>query len=462
MSPPEVPAGTPVAVGHRLVPMPELGEGDRVVAVHSTSELLVIPQADHDLAASAVEAAQAAFGEVAAASDERLTAFFVRCAGLIEDDAAWKQVAEANGRDVARAKESGGQTGRLVASPSMRVAMADGLRRWACSGTVRGRVLDRREGEGWTVERRAVPLGVVAFVFEGRPNVLTDGTGVLRGGNVCVMRVGSAALGTAKALMDAAVRPALAEAGLPEAAVTLLSSRTHAAAQALFTMRRVRLAVARGSGPTVRLLASLAEQHGIPASAHGTGGGWLYVADDAPEPAVRNAIVNSLDRKVCNTLNVLLVSGARHRQAVEALQEARATVHVTQEAAFPGAGVIAPEDLSREWEWDETPEVSLVVVGGDEEAVELVNRHSPRLVAGILTADPVRFERFVQSVDAPFVGNGFTRWVDGQWAWGRPELGLSNWERGRLLGRSGILAGDDVYTVKDVFVDTTREATLRR
>ena len=52
------------------------------------------------------------------------------------------------------------------------------------------------------------------------------------------------------------------------------------------------------------------------------------------------------------------------------------------------------------------------------------------------------------TVDAPFVGNGFTRWVDGQYALERPELGLSNWEGGRLLGRGGVLSGDSVHTIR--------------
>jgi glutamate-5-semialdehyde dehydrogenase len=106
--------------------------------------------------------------------------------------------------------------------------------------------------------------------------------------------------------------------------------------------------------------------------------------------------------------------------------------------------------------------VSLVCAKDDDEAITLINTHSPRFVASIITGDPRRFERFYERVDAPYVGDGFTRWVDGQWAWDRPELGLSNWERGRIIGRSGILAGDDVFTIRDVFLDGTRRGTQRR
>ena len=67
---------------------------------------------------------------------------------------------------------------------------------------------------------------------------------------------------------------------------------------------------------------------------------------------------------------------------------------------------------------------------------------------------------FFNRVDAPFVGDGFTRWVDGQYALDRPELGLSNWEFGRLFGRGGVLSGDSVYTVRSRVTQT--DQSLRR
>ena len=99
-----------------------------------------------------------------------------------------------------------------------------------------------------------------------------------------------------------------------------------------------------------------------------------------------------------------------------------------------------------------------VVAGGDEdavvvvadvaEAVELCNRFSPHFVASLVSSQPDEHESFYRSVEAPFVGDGFTRWVDGQFALLQPELGLSNWQGGRLFGRGGVLSGDSVYTVR--------------
>lgn len=483
-------AGTPVMVGDRILPMPRLRPGDRLLPVHRTGDLLIVPEADHAAARDAVDRAQTAFRAMGAVSDDAVSAFFEGFADALADDLVWGRIAEANAEDVDRARAAGRSTTRLVAGEQMRTGMVDGLRGWAAAPSRRGEVIERREGPGWTVERRRAPLGVVAFVFEGRPNVFADGAGVLRNGNTSVMRIGSDALGTAIAIEDEAILPALERAGLPAGALTLVRSRSHASAHALFTMPDVRLAVARGSGAAVALLGSIAEQHGIPASLHGTGGGWLYLDDDAPAEAARNAIAGSIDRKVCNTLNVVLVSQRRAHELVPLVLETLAArdpsyrLHVALpskdfvspevyehkvtvrrpegEVVEHQAEAIAVEELGREWEWESTPEVSLAVVRDREEAVACVNAYSPRMVASIVTADPARFEWFYEQVDVPYVGNGFTRWVDGQWAWGRPELGLTNWERGRLLGRSGILSGDDVYTVRDVFSDRTGDASQRR
>ena len=92
--------------------------------------------------------------------------------------------------------------------------------------------------------------------------------------------------------------------------------------------------------------------------------------------------------------------------------------------------------------------VALVVVDDVAQAVAACNRFSPHFVASLVSDDPAAHEAFYAAVDAPFVGDGFTRWVDGQFALDQPELGLSNWQAGRLFARSGVLSGDSVHTVR--------------
>ena len=82
------------------------------------------------------------------------------------------------------------------------------------------------------------------------------------------------------------------------------------------------------------------------------------------------------------------------------------------------------------------------------------------IAASLVSEDAGEHRRFFEAVDSPFVGNGFTRWVDGQYALDRPELGLSNWQFGRLFGRGGVLSGDSAYTVRTRATQT--DIALRR
>ena len=453
--------------------------GDRLLVVQDTGDLLHVTAAAEEAAARATDAAVAAFAALPGCADEQITEFYDRFAARLDDDDVVAPIVTANEVDVAKAAASGRSTTRLVLSSRMRDDMIAGLRGWRDSPLRRDDVVGRIEHEGWTVEARRAPLGVVGFVFEGRPNVFADATGVLRSGNTVVMRIGSDALGTAEAILDHALAPALAAAGLPAGTISLVRSPSRASGWALFADRRLSLAVARGSGAAVAQLGAVARQAGTPVSLHGTGGAWVVAAPDADADRFRAAVLNSLDRKVCNTLNVCCVPVTRPDLVgvfLDALDEAArrrgtaARLHVEEssggavpaarfdtevkirradgEHVEPAASLLPTADLGREWEWEHSPEVTLVVTEGVTEAIALCNRYSPRLAASLISADPAEHERFYAAVDAPFVGDGFTRWVDGQYALDTPELGLSNWQGGRLLGRGGVLSGDSVFTVR--------------
>ena len=453
--------------------------GDRLIVLQDTGDLLHVPAATAQIAENAVARAEAAFRKMGAVSDAQVSRFFDGFANNLADEATWATIAHANAADVAAAKARGRSTTRLALSAGMRRDMIAGLREWRDAEGARGRTIERIEHPGWSLEQVAAPLGVVGFVFEGRPNVFADATGVLRTGNTVVFRIGSDALGTARAIMSAALEPALAAAGLPEGAASLVDSAEHAAGWAMFADSRLALAVARGSGPAVSQLGGIARQAGTPVSLHGTGGAWL-VADRTADAARFGACVyHSLDRKVCNSLNVCLIVRARAGELVpvflDALTRAGARrsgckLHVAygderwlpvewRHAQVPvhRAGglfeeplteTIPVDELGREWEWEETPEVSLKIVDSLEEAVELFNTLSPRFEACLIAEDELAQRRFFETVDAPFVGDGFTRWVDGQYALNQPELGLSNWQNGRLLARGGVLSGGSIFTVR--------------
>lgn len=424
--------------------------GDRLVIVQNTGDLLHIPHGEHQRANAAVERAAAAFAELSVCSDDQIGDFFVRFAAAIDDDSVFAEVLEANAADVATASARGRSTTRLQLTSSMRADMSSGLRSWSESPIRRQQLLSTVDHDQWSVSSWRAPLGVVGFVFEGRPNVFADATGVLRTGNTAVFRIGSDALGTARAIMRCCVSPALAGAGLPGGCVQLVDSAAHAAGWALFTDGRLGLAVARGSGPAVAQLGAVARQHGVPVSLHGTGGAWIVASERADPTALAAAIEHSLDRKVCNTMNVCCIPRTRSTEFGEVVVAAaqRAAAQRSTEAVVHRADIADFDRLGHEWEWETSPEFWLVEVESAQQAVELFNRHSPRFAASLISDADTEHDWFYAAVDAPFVGNGFTRWVDGQFALNQPELGLSNWQAGRLFARGGVLSGDSVHTVR--------------
>jgi glutamate-5-semialdehyde dehydrogenase len=461
--------------------------GDHIVVDPAGGQILHVPRAEHVRVSAAVTAAHDAFFGLARCSDAQITDFFERFADRLADDAVFAPIGAANAADAAGAAARGRATGRLVLTSAMRAAMIEGLRGWASLPATRDRLERTVTHAGWSVEARRAPLGVVGFVFEGRPNVFADAAGVVRTGNTVVFRIGSDALRTARAIVAHALDPAIAAAGLPAGVVTLVDSVAHAAGWALFSDARLALAVARGSGPAVAQLGAVASQAGIPVSLHGTGGAWLVAAPDAHPERLGAVVVNSLDRKVCNTLNVCCLPRSRAPELLRAFLDAvvaagarrgvGSRVHATPEAfalanrvtgdvaagkvivTRPGGPRTEPfvtewpvDRLGHEWEWDGSPELAVHVFDDSahpfSEAVALCNAASPHFVASLLSADEQWHDEFYAAVDAPFVGDGMTRWVDGQYALSTPELGLANWEGGRLLGRGAILSGDSVYTIR--------------
>jgi len=453
--------------------------GDRLLVVQTDGALLHLPGADHAIADAAVGRAYDAFLQMGTVVDEQISAFYDGFARRLADDAAFAAVAAANRADVERAKGRGRSTTRLSLSDQMRHDMIAGLHSWRDAPSGRGGIVETVVHDRWRVDQIRSGLGVVGFVFEGRPNVFADATGVLRAGNTVVFRIGSDALGTAEAIVEHALDPAIAEAGLPTGAASLVATPSRAAGWGMFSDPRLALAVARGSGKAVAQLGAVARQAGIPVSLHGTGGAWMVAARSAEPAALGHAVYHSLDRKVCNTLNTVCVVAERAAELVpvflDALDRAgqrRSAVsklHVTEaargfvprgwfEAASisradgssnePRCELIGGEQLGQEWEWEDSPEVTLHVVDDVSTAVELFNQQSPRFVASLIASDEAEHQRFFDTIDSPFVGNAFTRWVDGQYALNRPELGLSNWQGGRLFARGGVLSGDSVFTLR--------------
>ena len=465
--------------------------GDRLIVVQTTGDLLHVPADVAAIASDAVTAAHDAFAQMGAVDDASITQFFTEFADRLADDKNFAPIAAANEADMVAARGRGRSTTRLELTDKMRSDMIAGLRGWASQPSGRGEVVETVEHDGWRIDQVRAGLGVVAFVFEGRPNVFADASGVLRSGNTVVFRIGSDALGTARAIAEHALNPALAAAGLPEGAATLVDSASRAAGHAMFNDGRLALAVARGSGAAVAQLGAVARAAGNAVSLHGTGGAWMVASQSADADRFSAVVEHSLDRKVCNTLNTCCIVRSDAERLVPvflaaldkagAKRDAVSKLHLVGDAAKavptewfedveiaraegavtePRAQELDSDKLGLEWEWEESPEVTLVLVDNIEEAVDLFNDQAPGFVASLISSDTAEHENFFDTVDAPFVGDGFTRWVDGQYAFDRPELGLSNWEFGRLFGRGGVLSGDSVYTLRSRV--TQSDSSVRR
>jgi glutamate-5-semialdehyde dehydrogenase len=213
-------------------------------------------------------------------------------------------------------------------------------------------------------------------------------------------------------------------------------------------------------------LGAVARQFGIAVSLHGTGGAWMIAGEHANAQWLSTVVVNSLDRKVCNTLNVCCIVRSRASELVPLfvdamnraalLRDAIAVIHADSASQELLADQIrsievhnlSVDELGTEWEWENAPECSLVIVNDVDEAIALFNRYAPSFIVSIISDNEVELEKVWRETNAPFVSNGMTRWVDGQFALNKPELGLSNWQNGRTLGRGGILSGDSVFSVR--------------
>ncbi len=361
--------------------------------------------------------AAAAHAAVGALTDAAVARALARAAGLVAERR--EAIAAANAADVADADLDAGALDRLRLDEARIDALAGQLAQLAELPP-----LERAE-ESWTlanglrVETRRIPVGAVGANFEARPNVAVDVAGqLLKSLNAAVLRTGGAALRTVTALVDEVLRPALADSGLPPAAVGLVRSPEREGARILVSLPHVLpLVILRGSGETTAALAREAAQHGVRTLEHAEGGGVLYL-HDAADPAQAEALVEaSLDRLgVCNRLNLLLVSDDE--------QVPRARLDRL------GIAVREPPRLGHEWANDPDPErvasITVHVVGSLDEALAVANEETSALAAAIVTEDEAAARRFLDGYrgTAAF-WNASTRFTDGFALTGAPETGIN-------------------------------------
>jgi glutamate-5-semialdehyde dehydrogenase len=339
-----------------------------------------------------------------------------------------RALAAANDADVRAATEAGMQPAlldRLRLDEARLAAMSAQLRSLAEVPRLDA-VVDRQEvGGGLWVEERRRPVGVIGANFEARPNVVVDvASQLLKSRNTGVLRTGSAAIGSATALLDHVIAPALVAADLPPDAIQLVRTPGHEAARDLVRHPDVLpLVILRGSGASTRELAELAARHGVRTLAHADGGAVIYVDASADLATALRLVEESVDRfGVCNRLNLLLVAAQRWD---EWLPEILATLERLDIAAS-----LPPHDhpLGYEWALDEARERTVTIAPNESarEAALTVNGTTSGLAACIVAEDPPAIDDFLDVCDATgtFV-NATPRLLDGFKLFKVPETGIN-------------------------------------
>jgi glutamate-5-semialdehyde dehydrogenase len=350
--------------------------------------------------------------------------------GLEEKTAA---LIEVNRADLERARAHGATRAfldRLTLTESRIEDMASGLRQIAALPDPVGATVESwRRPNGLEIARVRVPLGVIGFIYESRPNVTADAAGLcIKSGNAVILRGGSEAI-ESNGMIVAVLAKALEKAGAPPEAIQFVDTTDRQAVAALLGLADVvDLIIPRGGEDFVRWVS---EHSRVPVLKHDRGLVHVYVDASADLDMAATIVMNAKVQRpsVCNALETLLVHrdvadrflpqvGARLRDAGVELRGCARTV-----ALLPSARAASERD------WDEEYLdliLAIRVVDDAEEAIRHIQRHGSGLAEAIVTNDLAHARRFTREVDAAAVlVNASTRFVDGgQFGMGA-EMGIS-------------------------------------
>ena len=373
--------------------------------------------------------AKAAARHLARASSAEKDAGLHAAADLLVARAS--EILEANAADVARAEADGVSTtviDRLRLTTARIEGMAGGLRQVAGLADQVGEVLD-----GWVrpnglrIQRVRVPLGVVAIIYENRPNVTSDAAALcVKSGNAAFLRGSSGAIDSNIAIA-AVLREGLAKAGLPDDSVVLVEDVSREAAVEFMRLREsIDCLIPRG-GPS--LIQSILENATVPYVIDGDGNCHVYVHEDADLDMARDIIVNAKTQRpsVCNAAETLLVHADVAERflpmAAAALDGVELVADERARALLPAAAEATEDDWA-----DEFLDLKLAVgvVDGLDEAITHIRHYGSGHSEAIVTDSVGAADRFCQEVDAAAVlVNASTRFVDGEEFGFGAEIGIS-------------------------------------
>jgi glutamate-5-semialdehyde dehydrogenase len=340
---------------------------------------------------------------------------------------------EANRADLDRARSAGltrAYVDRLTLTDARIEEMATGLRHVAALPDPVGETVEAwRRPNGVEIARVRVPLGVIGFIYESRPNVTADAAGLcLKSGNAVVLRGGSEAL-ESNTIIAQILAKALEKAGLPAEAIQYVDTPDRAGVMALLALDRyLDLIIPRGGEEFVRLVA---ERATVPVLKHDKGLCHVYVDEGADLEMALAVALNAKTHRVsvCNAMETLLVHDAVAPAFLPAaaarLGEAGVELRADERARILVPGAVPA--TAADWDTEYLDYILAVkVVASFEEAIAHIRRHGSGLAEAIVTRDVQRARRFTREVDAAAVlVNASTRLVDGSAFGMGAEMGIS-------------------------------------
>ena len=361
-------------------------------------------------------------------------------ARLLRDNIAPLQVD--NARDIERATAAGlaaPMVDRLKLSPKVLETCAQGCEQLAAMPEIIGEVSGlKQQPSGIRVGQMRVPLGVFGMIFESRPNVTIEAASLsIKSGNACILRGGSEAIESNKALARL-VQQALAEAGLPADAVQLVQTTDREVVGQLITMPQyVDVIIPRGGKGLIERISRDAR---VPVIKHLDGNCHVYVDDPCDIAMAVTVADNAKTNKYspCNAAEGLLVA----RGVAEAFLPKIAAIYAAKGVEMrcdPAAALILRAQLAinsvanivdaTEQDWSEeylAAVISIKVVAGVDEAIAHINRYSSHHTDAILTTNHIHAQRFLREVDsASVMVNASTRFADGFEFGLGAEIGIS-------------------------------------
>ena len=376
----------------------------------------------------AIAARQAARVVAKASADARVQA--LRAIASAIDDAR-SEILAANARDLAAGRDAGlsaAMLDRLMLDADRVAGLSRAVREIAAAPELHGRV-ERSETRpnGLVVERVRIPLGVIAMIYEARPNVTTDAAALcLKAGNACILRGGREAIESNRALLRA-VQAGLLAARLPAETVQLVPLTDREAIADLVKLDDlIDLCIPRGGEALIRYVAEHAR---VPVIKHYKGVCHIYVHSATEFGHAIEIIANAKQRPaVCNAVETVLIDAAIAPQFVPALVAGLRDVELRGDDAVVRLGGATVKPASEDdWYAEYLDRILAVrVVDGLDAAIAHIERYGSNHTESILTMDPAVAERFLREVDSSTVMvNASTRFADGGELGLGAEIGIS-------------------------------------